>query len=121
MTHRYGTGESVMKGMRLAAIVAGAIVLAAPAHADDDTNFANQLHAYGIYGTRDYNAWLAKIVCERLHEGAYANAFESTRFVAANLPRGTSQVQTWQFFATAISYYCPDQTPVLENVAAQGR
>src|SRR5258708_23965989 len=104
-----------MKGTRLAAIVAGAIALAAPAHADDDTNFANQLHTYGIYGPRDYNAWLAKIMCERLHEGAYANAFESTHFLAANLPRGTTHV------ATAISYYCPDQTPVLENVAAQGR
>jgi hypothetical protein len=110
-----------MKGMRLAAIVAVAIALPAPAHADDDTDFANQLHTYGIYGPRDYNAWLGKIVCERLHEGVYANAFQSTRFVAANLPRGTTQVQMWQFFATAISHYCPDQTTVLENVAAQGR
>jgi hypothetical protein len=36
--------------MRLAAIVAVPIVLAAPAHADDDTDFANQLHNYGFYG-----------------------------------------------------------------------
>jgi Protein of unknown function (DUF732) len=110
-----------MKGMRLAAIVAVAIALAAPAHADDDTDFANQLHTYDIYGHRDYNAWLGKILCDRLHTGVDANAFESTHFVAANLPRGTTQVQTRQFFATAISYYCPDQTRVLENVAAQGR
>jgi hypothetical protein len=110
-----------MKGMRLAAIVAAAIALAAPAHADGDTDFANQLHTYGLYGPRDYNAWLAKIVCDRLHKGVDANAFESTRFVVANLPRGTTQVQTWQFFATAISYYCPGQTSVLESVAAQGR
>ena len=26
------------------------------AHADVDTNFANQLHGYGIYGPRDYDA-----------------------------------------------------------------
>jgi hypothetical protein len=110
-----------MKEMRLAAIVAVAIALAAPAHADDDTDFANQLHTYGLNGPRDYNAWLAKIVCDRLHKGVDANAFESTRFVVANLPRGTTQVQTWQFFATAITYYCPDQTSVLENIAAQGR
>ena len=110
-----------MKGMRLAAIVAVAIALAAPAHADDDTDFANQLHTYGIYRPRDYNAWLAKIVCDRLHKGVDANALESTHFVALNLSRGTTQVQTWQFFATAIGYYCPDQTPILENVAAQGR
>jgi hypothetical protein len=108
-----------MKGMRLAAIVAAAIALAAPAHADDDTDFANQLQTSGIYGPRDYNAWLGKMACDRLHKGVDADAFESTRFVAANLPRGTTQVQTWQFLATAISYYCRDQTPVLENVAAQ--
>jgi hypothetical protein len=110
-----------MKVIRLAAIVAVAIALAAPARADDDTDFANQLHTYGIYGPRDYNTWLGKIMCDRLHKGVDANAFESTHFLAANLPRGTTQVQTWRFFATAISYYCPDQTPVLENVAAQGR
>jgi hypothetical protein len=41
------------------AIVAAAMVaLAAPAHADPDADFANQLHGYGIYGPRDYNAWL---------------------------------------------------------------
>jgi hypothetical protein len=110
-----------MREIRLAVIVAVAIALAAPAHADGDIDFANQLHAYGIYGPRDYNAWLGKIVCGRLHEGVDANAFESTRFVVANLPRGATQVQSWQFFGTAISYYCPDQTSVLEDVAAQGR
>jgi hypothetical protein len=78
-----GRVSAVMKGMRFAAIVAVAITLAAPAHADGDTDFANQLHTYGLYGQRDYNAW--------------------------------------QFFASAISYHCPDQASVLENVAAQGR
>jgi len=111
----------VTKGTRLAAIVAVAIALAAPARADDDTDFANQLHTYGIYGQRDYHAWLGKIVCDRLHKGVDANAYESTHFVAANVPRGSTQMQTWQFFATAISSYCPDQTPALESVAAHGR
>jgi hypothetical protein len=82
---------------------------------DDDTDFANQLHTYNIYGPRDYNAWLGKILCDRLHKGVDANAFESTHFVAANLPRGTTQVQAWQFVAAAISYYCPDQTQVLKT------
>ena len=104
-----------MKGMRLAVIVAAAIALAAPAQADEDTDFANQLHTYDIYGPRDYNAWLGKILCDRLHKGVDANAFESTHFVAANLPRGTTQVQAWQFVAAAISYYCPDQTQVLKT------
>jgi hypothetical protein len=110
-----------MKATRVAVIVAVAIALAAPAQADGDTDFATQLHTFGIYGPRDYNAWLGKIVCDRLHKRVDANAFDSTHFVAANLPRGTTQVQTWQFFGTAISYYCLDQTPVLENVAAQRR
>src|ERR1700692_4860251 len=100
---------------------AAAVVLAAPSYADDDTDFANQLHTYGIYGPRDYNAWLGKIACDRLHKRVDGNAFESTRFVAANLPRGATQAQAWQFFATAISYYCPDQTPVPQNVPAQSR
>jgi hypothetical protein len=116
-----GRVVAVMKGVRFAATVAVAIALATPARADDDTDFANQLHTYGIYGPRDYNAWLGKIMCDRLHKGVDANVFGSTRFLAANLPRGTTQVQMWRFVATAISYYCPDQTAVLENVAAQGR
>ena len=37
------------------------LVLAAPAHADVDTDFANQLNGHGIYGPRDYNSWLGKI------------------------------------------------------------
>src|ERR1700739_3622949 len=99
-----------MKAIRLAAIVAVAIALAAPARADDDTDFANQLHTYGIYGPPDYHTWLDKIVCDRGLKGVDANAHESTHFLAANLPTGTTQVQMWQFFATAISHYCADQT-----------
>jgi hypothetical protein len=57
-----------MKAIRVAAIVAAAIALAAPAHADVDTDFANLLYNHGIYGPRDYNAWLGKIVCDRLHK-----------------------------------------------------
>ena len=36
----------------LASIMAAAVTLAAPAHADVDTDFANQLHGYGIYGPK---------------------------------------------------------------------
>jgi hypothetical protein len=45
--------------MRLAAALsaggttAATIMLAVPARADVDTDFANQLHTYGIYGQRD--------------------------------------------------------------------
>ena len=102
----------------IAAIAVMAITLAAPAHADPDTDFANQLHTYGIYGPRDYNAWIGKIVCERLHNGVDADAYKSQKFVTTNLPRGSTEVQAWQFLGTAITYYCPDQTPVLESVSA---
>ena len=63
-----------MKTTMLAGILTAAIALAAPAHADVDTDFTNQLHAYGIYGQKDYNAWLAKITCERLYKGVDVNA-----------------------------------------------
>jgi hypothetical protein len=57
-------------GCWLAAVAAGlALALTTPARADVDTDFANQLHGYGIYGARDYNAWLAKIACGRLGSG----------------------------------------------------
>jgi Protein of unknown function (DUF732) len=93
------------------------VVVAAPAHADIDTDFANQLHGYGIYGQRDYNAWLAKITCKRLGDGLDNSAEKSAVFLSHNLPRGTDTAQTWQFLAAAIDIYCPEQQPVLAAVA----
>ena len=101
----------------LATITAAMVPLAAPAHADVDTDFANQLHGYGIYGQRDYNAWLAKITCDRLGTGRDTNAEKSAVFLSHNLPRGTTTVQTWQFLGVAISTYCPDLIPTLTSVA----
>lgn len=69
VTYPMSHGRSVMKATLLSGILAATIALAAPAHADVDTDFANELHTYGIYGQRDYNAWLAKITCERLYKG----------------------------------------------------
>ena len=46
-----------------------AVAVAAPAQADPDIDFADQLHGFGIYGARDYNAWLGKITCKRLYKG----------------------------------------------------
>ena len=99
-----------------------AVMLAAPAaHADVDTDFANQLHTYGIYGQRDYNAWLAKITCERLDDGLDRNAEKSAVFLSPNLPHGSTTEQTWQFLAAAINTYCPDRTAVLTSVAETNR
>lgn len=97
-----------------------ATVLASPAHADRDTDFAAQLHTIGIYGQRDYNAWLAKIMCKRLHTGLDPDAYASADFLAKNLPRGTNTDQTWRFLSTAIDFYCPDQVGILHQAAEQG-
>jgi hypothetical protein len=109
-----------MKLVRLATTVAAAaIALAAPAHADVDTDFANQLHVSGIYGQKDYNAWLGKIACDRLGRGLDADAYASAKFILNNLPQHTTTGQAWQFLGAAISTYCPEQTPVLQNAAEQ--
>ena len=99
------------------AIVAAGLALAAPAHADPDTGFLNQLHSYGIYGQKDYNAWIGKIACKRLHTGLDTDAYKSAEFVAANLQRGTTTEQVWQFLGAAINTYCPGQIGVLQRVA----
>ncbi len=101
------------KFLPLVAVVAAAVALAAPVHADVDTDFANQLHGYGIYGQRDYNAWLGKITCNRLGYGVDADAYKSAAFLSKNLPRNSTTAQTWQFMNAAINNYCPDQMPVL--------
>jgi hypothetical protein len=103
-----------------AAAVAAAVAvvgLAAPAHDDPDIDFANQLHGYGIYGPRDYNAWLGKIMCKRLYKGVDGNAHASEAFVLKNLALGSTPTQAWQFVGAAITTYCPDQVGVLQAAA----
>jgi Protein of unknown function (DUF732) len=103
----------------LAMVAATMVTLAAPAYADPDTDFANRLHGYGIYGPLDSNAWLGKITCERLHNGLDTTADKSAHFAFVNLPRGTTAGQSYQFLAAAISTYCPDQVPILTSAAAR--
>ncbi len=100
-----------------AAAVAAAIAGAPPAQADPDIDFANQLRGYGIYGARDYNAWLGKITCKRLARGVDSDAYASVAFIAKNLARDTSQTQVAQFLGAAVSTYCPDMAGVLQNSA----
>ena len=102
-----------------ALVTAAMVAVAASAHADPDTDFANQLHGYGIYGPLDYNAWLGKIACERLHNGVDTTADKSARFALVNLPRETTTTQSYQFLAAAIGTYCPDQVPILTSAAAR--
>ncbi len=104
-----------------AAVAAVGLVFAAPASADVDTDFSDQLRAYGIYGSRDYNAWIAKITCERLEHGIDADADGSAGFVSDNLPRGSTTAQAWQFLAAAVGNYCPDRAAVLRRAAERQR
>jgi Protein of unknown function (DUF732) len=103
----------------LVMVGAAPVTLSAPTAADPDTDFANQLHGQGIYGPLDYNAWLGKITCERLHNGLDTTADKSAHFALVNLPRGTTTAQSYQFLAAAISTYCPDQVPILTAAAAR--
>jgi uncharacterized protein DUF732 len=102
-----------------ALVTAALVTLAAPAHADPDTDFANQLHGHGIYGPLDYNAWLGKITCERLHNGLDTTADKSAHFALINLPRGTTAAQSYQFLGAAIGIYCPDQVSILTTAAGR--
>ncbi len=106
-----------MKMTMLATAVAASVLLAPSAQADVDTDFSNQLHTYGVYGPKDYTAWIGKIVCKRLATHVDENAFESAAFVQNNLNRTNSTDQTWQFLGAAIPAYCPDQTPALQSAA----
>ena len=99
------------------AAVTTAVMSAAPAQADPDIDFANQLHTFGIYGQRDYNAWLGKITCKRLAMGVDGDAYASAFFVSRNIDRDATQSQAWQFVGAAISTYCPDKIGVLQSAA----
>ena len=96
------------------AVVSAAVLFAAPAHADVDTDFADRLHGHGIYGPRDHNAWIGKITCERLGNGVDRDAHDSAAFVGANVTGGDRQ-RAWQFVGAALSTYCPDKLTVLEQ------
>jgi hypothetical protein len=109
-----------MKLAGLAAIGAAmAIATAAPAHADVDTDFNKHLQTFGIYGQKDYHAWIGKITCKRLHRGVDTDAQASAEFVSTNLPRSYDTQQAWRFLGAAIDFYCPDQRPVLMRAAEQ--
>lgn len=97
--------------------VAAAVTLAIPAHADPDTDFANELHTYGIYGPKDYNAWIGKITCQRMRNNIDPAIADSASFVNKNIPRGSSEQQVYQFINASINTYCPDEHDRLAALA----
>jgi hypothetical protein len=101
------------------AVLAAGFGFAPAAHADPDTDFTNELHTYGIYGQKDYNAWIGKITCKRLDNGVDQDADKSAKFVFLQLEKGSTTEQAWQFLAAALRTYCPEKLPILD--AAAGR
>ena len=99
------------------AAVAAAMMTAAPAAADPDTNFANELHTYGIYGQKDYNAWIGKIMCKRAYTGVDKDVFATANFVRNQLPKGATTEQSYQFVAAGLRTYCPEKLSILDQVA----
>lgn len=112
-----------MKRALLILMVCAAVGFAAvaradpPAGGDPDTNFAAQLHTVGIYGARDYNAWIGKIMCERMYKNLDATATQTATFVRNQLDSNSSTEQVWQFVGLAVDYYCPDKRAVLDHAA----
>jgi hypothetical protein len=108
-----------MRRFWAAVIVSAAMLSVASgvACADPDTDFAQELHTYGIYGQKDYNAWIGKIACKRMHTGVDHDAYQSATFVSAQLQKGSTTAQAWQFLGTAITYYCPEERPVIGQTA----
>jgi uncharacterized membrane protein len=86
----FGRSPVTKRAMVGIAVAAALLACAAPAHADVDTDFANELHTYGIYGQRDHNAWIGKIVCKRLCSGVDTDANKSAQFIFINLEKGST-------------------------------
>jgi hypothetical protein len=97
--------------------VAVAVGFAAPAAADPDTDFNNELHTYGIYKPKDYNAWIGKIMCKRMYTGTDKDVFASANFVRNQLDKDATTGQAYQFVAAAVRTYCPEKQPVLDALA----
>ena len=102
----------MMKINRLASTVLTAIAMAvpmpavaAPAHADPDTDFYNELHIYGIYGEK------------RLWNNLDHDANASAQFVKRQLDKDTTTEQTYQFLGAAYRTYCPEKLPILTQMA----
>ena len=101
------------------AVTVPMLTVATPAHADPDTDFYNELHIYGIYGEKDYNAWIGKITCKRLYNGIDKDANASARFIINQLHKDSTTQQAYQFLGAALKTYCPEKLSVLQQVAGQ--
>ncbi len=99
------------------ATVVMSLAFAAPAAADPDTAFTNELHTYGIYGQKDYNAWIGKIMCKRIYTNVDPDLFATANFVRNQLVKDTTTEQAYQFVAAGLRTYCPEKLPILDQAA----
>jgi hypothetical protein len=95
------------------ALTVPALALSAPAHADPDTDFYNELHIYGIYGEKDYNAWIGKLACKRLWRNIDHDVNANAQFVKNQLNKDATTEQTYQFLGAAYRTYCPEKLSIL--------
>lgn len=95
-------------------VLAMSLVFAAPAAADPDTAFADELHTYGIYGQKDYNAWIGKIMCKRIYTNVDPDVFASADFVRNQLHKDATTAQAYQFVAAGLRTYCPEKLSILD-------
>ena len=106
-----------VRGVVIATLGAATVALAAPASADVDTDFTRELNTYGIYGQKDYNAWIGKIACKRLWNNLDRDANASATFVKRQLNKNTTTEQTYQFLGAAYRTYCPEKLPILTQMS----
>ena len=99
------------------ALTVPALALSAPAHADPDTDFYNELHIYGIYGEKDFNAWIGKLACKRLWRNIDHDANANAQFVKNQLDKDTTTEQAYQFLGAAYKTYCPEKLSILTPTA----
>lgn len=90
-TQRAQSDRNVTEGIHPASIaavgIAPALVLAGPAHADPDVDFANELkHLRDLRRVR-LHTWIGEITCKPLYNGIDDAADMSAKFVFQQLPK----------------------------------
>lgn len=114
-----GTKLATIGGLAAAAIALAAPALASPPPSNDyDAPFKNTVNGFGIYQPQDQLAWLGKITCDRIARGVDGDPYKSATFIQRNLPRGTTQGQSFQFLGAAVDHYCPDQIGFVQRAGA---
>ena len=96
----------MLRTLAVATTLTAAVLLAAPAHADQ-SGFLNEVHAAGIPLTDQKALVLGQATCTDLSNGIDMSAIlASNNPGVGNGPRMTS-AQNWALFSAAVSELCP--------------